>query len=399
METFPWLLTYDNINIPFRVFSQRLDNQTEFGNATAATVYIKRSATPLSQTVNRDLQETRAEGLKNPLSSFDIMSLTFASYPHIDQQAKYETLRILLDSSDFDMQTYEYRDSPLLRPPPPLHQLPSGKAHVTLQFLLGTVNIPEASYEDNARLIKEWLHQLHLDTPKMQEKLGLETIIAWVGDQLTIDRLRNLFKFRAEDLNSFDRLDWMVLTFGWFHLLMAAANTFHKQYLGTSRGRGLSHAIDILEKKGLGSVQTKGPFYHDLNETLYTVAEAHIREDWLLVGGTQILAEFRDKRPEELLTIAAQIVDEHGSSAALEHMEAKPEPEQDEVKYQTIMWNRDILLYIVLDKAVKYGDVGLMEACLPQLLLRFIGGKNSNYAIEVLELLQCLEREWPPEIK
>lgn len=55
--------------------------------------------------------------------------------------------------------------------------------------------------------------------------------------------------------------------------------------------------------------------------------------------------------------------------------------------------------YIVLVKAVKYGDVGLMEACLPQLLLRFIGGKNSNYAIEVLELLQCLEREWPPEIK
>lgn len=53
----------------------------------------------------------------------------------------------------------------------------------------------------------------------------------------------------------------------------------------------------------------------------------------------------------------------------------------------------------MLDKAVKYGDVGLMEACLPQLLLRFIGGKNSNYAIEVLELLQCLEREWPPEIK
>ena len=140
METFPWLLTYDNINIPFRVFSQRLDNQTEFGNATAATVYIKRSATPLSQAANRDLQETRAEGLKNPLTSFDIMSLTFASYPHIDQQAKYETLRILLDSSDFDMQTYKCRDSPLLRPPPPLHQLPSGKAHVTLQFLLGTVN-------------------------------------------------------------------------------------------------------------------------------------------------------------------------------------------------------------------------------------------------------------------
>ena len=123
-------------------------------------MYIKRSATPLSQAANCNLQETRAEGLKNPLTSFDIMSLRFASYPHIDQQAKYETIRILLDASDFDIQTYKYKESPLLRQPPPLHQLPSGKAHITLQFLLGTVNIPEASYEDNARLIKEWLHQL-----------------------------------------------------------------------------------------------------------------------------------------------------------------------------------------------------------------------------------------------
>ena len=60
-------------------------------------------------------------------------------------------------------------------------------------------------------------------------------------------------------------------------------------------------------------------------------------------------------------------MDDHGSSGALECMEAKPEPKHDEVKYQTIMWNRDILQYIVLDKAIKYGDVGLMEACLVKL--------------------------------
>jgi hypothetical protein len=66
MDSFPWLISYDNVNIPFRVFSQRLDNQGEFGNGTAATVYIKRDAKPLSPTANRDLQEHRASGLKNP---------------------------------------------------------------------------------------------------------------------------------------------------------------------------------------------------------------------------------------------------------------------------------------------------------------------------------------------
>jgi hypothetical protein len=138
-------------------------------------------------------------------------------------------LRILLDAPRFDFSTYEHWGSPLLLPPIPIHQLPSGKDHITLQFLLGTVNIPEASYEDNSRLIKEWLSQIKLNSPEMQQKLGLERLIVWVGDQLTVDRLRNLFKFWAEDLNSFDRLDWMLFTFGWFHLLMAAANSFHRQ--------------------------------------------------------------------------------------------------------------------------------------------------------------------------
>lgn len=125
----------------------------------------------------------------------------------------------------------------------------------------------------------------------MQQMLGMERLIACVGDQLTVDRLHNLFKFQAEDLNSFDRLDWILFTFGWFHLLMAAANSFHRQYLGTAQGCSLSQAFYLLAKKGLGSVSTKGPFYHDLNETLYTVAAAHLCEDWLLVSNAKSLED------------------------------------------------------------------------------------------------------------
>jgi hypothetical protein len=36
---------------------------------------------------------------------------------------------------------------------------------------------------------------------------------------------------------------------------------------------------------------------------------------------------------------------------------------------------------------------------LPHLLFRFIGGRNSNYATEILELLQGLHREWTPEVR
>jgi hypothetical protein len=399
IDLYPWLLSYDNINIAFRVFSQRLDNQGEFGNGTAATVYIKRSAVPLPLSANRDLQEARAAGIKNPLTVLDIMDLAQASFPHIHAQMKYRVLRFLLNAPEFDLQTYKPKDSHVLQPPPPRIQLPSGHDHITLQYLLGTVNIPEASYEDNSRLIKEWLHQLQLDTPDMQKRLGLDTAVAWVGDQLTIDRLRNLFKFRAEDANSFDRLDWMVLVFGWLHLMMAYASTLHKQYLGTSKGRGLSQAFDVTNKKGLGTVSVKGPFHHDLTEALYHVAEAHIREDWLIFGKVKNLKELQKKTPEQLVALASIIVELHASSDALDRLDALPEGQQDQVYRRTIMWNRDVLQYVVLDQAVKHGDVGLMEDFLPHLLFRFLGGNNSKYANEILELLQALQREWPQEIK
>jgi hypothetical protein len=83
MDLFPWLLSYDNTTISFRVFSQRLDNQGNFGNGTACTVYIKKSAVPLSHTANRDLQLKRAEGLENPISLLEIFDLAQAAAPRL----------------------------------------------------------------------------------------------------------------------------------------------------------------------------------------------------------------------------------------------------------------------------------------------------------------------------
>jgi hypothetical protein len=62
------------------------------------------------------------------------------------------------------------------------------------------------------------------------------------------------------------------------------------------------------------------------------------------------------------------------------------------------MFLRDVIPFILLRSAVRNGDIGIMEDMIPLLLYRFVGGRNSNYAIEMLELLQGLHREWPIEI-
>lgn len=80
-------------------------------------------------------------------------------------------------------------------------------------------------------------------------------------------------------------------------------------------------------------------------------------------------------------------------------MDLQPEDERDEIFRQAILWNHDALHYVDLNEAIRNGDIGIMEQTLPYLLFRFAGGKNSKYTIEILELLQCLHREWPADVR
>ena len=226
------------------------------------------------------------------------------------------------------METYPGRNSKVLLPPSPAHYLPSGAEHIALQYLLGTVRIPEVSYKDHDKVLHEFLWQMQFSSAEDQMNLSMKKLVFWCGDQLTVDRLRGLFKFHAEDDNSFKCLDWMVLSFGWFHLQMAFANSLYTQYYGTSMGHGIKHAIDVLEWKGLDAKSTKGPFHHNLEEALYHIAEAHICLDWLAVGGVKSLAKLRERSLEDLFELAQQLMANYASSLAMKKMKNRPEKKE-----------------------------------------------------------------------
>ncbi|KDQ49210.1 hypothetical protein JAAARDRAFT_716162 [Jaapia argillacea MUCL 33604] len=342
MKDHIWIFSHDNVNILFRVYSQRVDNKSHFACGTAATVFIKRSG--------------------SILPPYDIFEMSYQSYPPLVKQMTYQVLRFLIESPEFDFGTYHDRDDPLLQPAPPMRALPCGEEHITLQYMLGTVEITEAAYEGNDRLIDEWFRQLGMSSMEEWKRTGLERIIPWIGDQLTVDRLQGLYRMRNDECNSFERLDWLVPVFGWLHLQMAFSNSLHQ-------------------------------------EALYHIAEAHIRVCWKLVGGVGDLAEFWSLDAKQITNLAVKLVREHASSEALDRMDEVLPDMRDKVQRQMIMFNRDVLHYIVLNQAIKHGDVGIMESMLPLLLLRFLGGKNYKYTIEILELLQGLCQEWPPAVR
>ncbi|KAF8431619.1 hypothetical protein L210DRAFT_3415728 [Boletus edulis BED1] len=400
VHSMPFVISHDNVNIPFRTFSQRLDKQRHFDSGTAATVYFQPNAPLEHPLCNRGLQECRKEGRKHPITIDDIFQLEAKSASARRDRDIHRVLQFLVNCPEFDFHTYPHKDHDIFSlPSAPVERLPHGPQSITEQHILGTVHIEEASYEGNDQLIMEWFKQLNLHTEDERKRTGLERVVVWVGDQLTVERLRGLFKYRAQDHTSFDRLDWLVVVFGWFHLMMAFANSMHKQYLGTNAGRGLMHAFTVLERKGLHTVQTRGPFHQQLHDAIYHVTEARIRDCWRVVSWSDDLTDLRQRNPADLHRLATVIVDQLSSSCAVGEIDLQPEDERDEIFRQAILWNRDAMRYVDLNEAIRKGDVGIMEETLPYLLFRFAGGKNSKYTIEVLELLQCLHREWPADVK
>ncbi|KAJ8481719.1 hypothetical protein ONZ51_g5810 [Trametes cubensis] len=394
-----WWLTYDNVNFAFRVFEQRLQNQSHFDSGTSGSVFVKPNAPQPPPISSAALQEQRRMGRINPITLADIVELDAAAAPRIHRRIIHIVLQSLLDAPEFDLSTYAHRSHPALTPPAPVKPLPHGPEHVTKQYVLGTVHVDESSYDGTDDLITEWLRQLHYDSPEEHQRTGLERVFFWIGDQLTVDRLRGLANYRCEDLNGFDRLDWLVMVFGWFHLQMAFANSLHRQYFGTAAGQGLRKAFAHLQRKGLQNVQIKGTFHHHLHEGILHVTEAHLRTCWKEVTGVQSLADLRNLTPEELLAFAEEVVTQHASNDAIEDLEECMDGQHDDLLRQATMWNRDALYYLLLDGAMRQGDVGLMEDLLPHLFFRFSGGGNHKYAVEILELLQGLHREWTDEVK
>lgn len=390
------ILTYDNINIKRIVYEQRANHQTSFDNGAAATGFVKKNQLPLSPDQVKRIKAARAEGILNPVDCSFVFELeetaNRALHPHI----RHRILQILLDAPEFDLKTYRYRDTHLFEPPHALHPLPHGPDDTVIQFILRTVKMEETSYEGNDNVVKEWLRQLKLDSLADRAKLGTEMMIPIVGDQLTVERLRNFYKFRAEDFSSFERMEHLLETFGWFHLEMIFAVSLHKQHYGTAATRGLAHDFSLLKKRGVSRAITKGPFFHHLDEAINHRVDAHIRYAWMVTAKVAKLSDLREHSPDQLISLAERIYEEHASTLALDKMALK---KSDDIRRQAVMWNRDALHYVTLGKAVKEGDVGIMEAMLPHLLFRFIGGRNKKYTGEILELIQMLHRELPSDVR
>ncbi|KAI0699730.1 hypothetical protein BC835DRAFT_1304423 [Cytidiella melzeri] len=387
---YPIFLSQDNINLGFHVYKQRTTNQHHFNSGTAATLFVIADLNVVWPE-RKAYQQHRIANVDKFITAVGIQKLELAAAPRLRLHAIHHVLKFLTGTVAFDFDSYEHKHSPIFTRPAPTHQLPIGKAHAVRQYVLNTVHIESVSQEGTRQCIDEWMKQLKLDGPEetLRNHPVFQHLLVWIGDQLTTVRVRSIKKDRSEDFNFIQRFDQLVEIFGWFHAQLAEEHSFHKQYYKSMDLFGLRHGFELLKRKGLHSPSVKA----------LHIAEARFRDLWCVVAKVTKLSDLRSLLPNQLHDLAARIVDNYASTAALQLQKQLPVEEQDDVLMQGILFCRNLLNYIELDDSMKTGDVGRMEDLLPRLLFRFNGGSSSNYAIELLELLQGLQHEWPPELR
>jgi hypothetical protein len=395
----------DNINIANKVLEQRLDNQDRFDSGCLITVYIPKQPHIVRPSI-ADLYEQRRRGRANPISHLDLLRLDAKAGQQLKPHLIHLALRVILDAHDFDFPTYQHKADPVLKKPEPIRQLPVGKEYRTTQYIMHAQHQEVATYEGNDRIAQYLLDQLVLrgcDSPEVRKAFAEGKLLSWIGDQLTCSRNRGLVRMRAGEFNSWLRYDNLHVVPGWFHTMMAYANSLHADFYGLGNDFGLAHALKVLERKHMATASTQGNFYHHIDEALHHILYALIRALFLTKSGKKDIADLRKLSPSKLLELATEIFDHDASNGALARYddleEGLPVHQRDAVRRKMIVMTRDLLEYVLLKASIRSGDVGIMREFMPRLFFRFSGGGNGNYATEFLEMIQGFEREWPLDLQ
>lgn len=391
----PHLATYDNINISISSFyEQREDAPSKVQSGTVAVLYKLRNASPDHMGLQELLKRDR-EGRDLHFST-DIQP-TFNQLGSIQRQLSLHVVQTLIEwapefshyKSHPDLQHEQRRSVP--------------KGHKTQQFPLRVSTIEENSIKGNIAV----LQNIYIDQLGLKEDDFTNLAIPCINDQSTNARIRGAKAVRADDVNSFTRIQCFQLAPGLFHMLMNLLWAVLHVHRGSINSTGsLAYWFSVLDRKRLSSSQ---PDFHTLRSSLFQILDGLLLACWnvqLKKHGYPNLASFAASEPSpgQLREIATDII----TSYAKPDDTSPPAPPRtkdiSDGKEKTVSRFRNVtalirdLLYVQeLSTAISGGDWGRIEDILGTLAMMFKGAGSSNYCTEVLHLIRNLKVVWTPE--
>ncbi|KAF6745813.1 hypothetical protein DFP72DRAFT_992947 [Ephemerocybe angulata] len=393
VRTQPCMIAWDNVNIPFRVNEQRVASKDHFDNGTTATLIPLFAVAP--GTLPLSLLPPRLT-----------RRITFDFKPETDllptrQQIQELETCLLWHLEDLLMQSFPALQKRLENTgtnlaPPMINAIP---LHKSAQYPLPAALIDESTIDGTLEVID---HIFFKTLGLNEDEIRQHGIFFTHGDQLTVSLIDSASGSRRDDARLVDNPSkFMKPQFGLFHAKMAGIRCVANEYWGTSGSPApwsLWKVNSLLGRKPISvgwQAKTPAPYQPVLELITKLALPANILDGYRIHSGKKLdiwIKEITDHASLRLVTL--KVFRELCSACRVAMLRKKVD--RDVTLENIILFNRDALIFVALQGAVKRGDVGTVVNVLTYWLLMFRGtGKMPKYADILFHHLRDLSQMAP----
>lgn len=201
-----------------------------------------------------------------------------------------------------------------------------------------------------------------------------------------------------QDVDTLKALQMFVQRFRLFHCKMAACRMIINEHWGKPNSpwpEGLYWENSVLDRKVMaaGWKNKKPAPFGPSKELLNLSLAAHVIDAVRIhCGEDDVKVWAASATIDDLRQVCEVILKELFSTIAVDKLRAMPEEDHDVRLENTILYNRNVLLYVIFVHAIKRGDIGCVINVLQVWAIQFRGtGSMPNYADIIFLTLRRLD--------
>ncbi|KAJ7150669.1 hypothetical protein C8R46DRAFT_1229603 [Mycena filopes] len=390
-------IVWDNLNIAFRVESQRLNSVNHFDNGTTGTAIpvwnpYTNSDTPL---------KTLPLGMKPPRtttfpvidwSSADIL-LSPAQAEELSRCCAWQLRRLAIDHIPG---LQRLKDA--LGECPTVDQI---AVHLTEQYPVPAMHEDESSMEGTIRVYTKILESLGITN----EDLQAHGLMFNDGDLLTDSLVDKIESARRNSDGPIEGMKATIRRFGLFHAKMAGCRLVINEHWGKPNSTlpgSLWWENARLARKPMtaGWKAKKATPWKPSHELLQISLAAHLKDGFRIhCGQADLDAWAATATMDDVAAVARRVHDKLFSTAAVDALRAAHPERRDIAHENVVLLNRDALFYIEFVFAIKKGDIGRVVNVLRVWMVMMRSSKTMpKYADAIFETLARIDR-YPPVLK
>ncbi|EMD35388.1 hypothetical protein CERSUDRAFT_23404, partial [Gelatoporia subvermispora B] len=261
---------------------------------------------------------------------------------------------------------WKFKDG--LGEPEPVEQISLVKSQ---QIPVKAMDINESTTAGNIDALTNLFRQMGVGSTAEESSPGCQDIGDHVtlvhGDLSTAERVESLRQSRSDETTSWRRFQSVVFVMGLFHLKMACADAIWKLYIQPKAARldetcMMEHVAEIRPKETIKMGSKPG--FRRMHEVIQHVGVVSRLDCWRLeverVHKCSSLEEWAKLSPtwEDVQQIAKALTLNYVAGNNLSNIRSQPQQERDKQNENSLLLQRDCLLYEEITHAMNAGDIG-----------------------------------------